>query len=219
MIDNTHGRNGRSQGMAFHVRPMTGADVHRCALVEREALPTLFPPTSFGRELGNRLAKYLVAESAVQGRQSAGTAGTGAAGGMAGLDDVRGRAAPGGAVGFIGIWYMAEQAHVAGLGVLPTKQGRGIGELLLIAAIEHAVMRRSKVMTLEVRESNYIARNLYRKYGFTDRGRRRGYYSDNREDAVIMTTDRLGGRAFGDSLERLVAAHVRSWGESVRRLA
>ena len=183
----------------------------RCALVEREALPTLFPPTSFRRELGNSLARYLVADSigeAPQGKHPTKmTAPTTCVGG----DDSK-------TVGFIGIWYMADEAHVVNLAVLAKHRGHGVGELLLISAIEQALERRSTVVTLEVRESNYIARNLYTKYGFTERGRRRAYSADNREDAVIMTTGSIGDTPFLERFRKLVGTHNIRRRPSVRRI-
>lgn len=183
----------------------------RCALVEREALPTLFPPTSFRRELGNSLARYLVADSIgeePQGKRPTKlTARTTCVGGDGGKT-----------VGFIGIWYMADEAHVVNLAVLTKHRGRGVGELLLISAIEQALERRSAVVTLEVRESNYIARNLYTKYGFKERGRRSAYYSDNREDAVIMTTGSIGDTPFLERFRKLVGCHKTQRGPSARHV-
>ncbi len=120
-------------------------------------------------------------------------------------------------MGFVGIWYMADEAHVVNFGVLAQHRGRGIGELLLISAIEQALERRSTAVTLEIRESNYIARNLYTKYGFTERGRRKAYYSDNREDAVTMTTGFIGDTSFLERFRRPVGSHKTRKGASVRR--
>ena len=199
---------------------MTDADVLRCALVEREALPTLFPPTSFRRELDNGLARYLVADSIgvePQGRHRTGTITerdqTGPPERTTSVDEDVGRT-----VGFIGIWYMADEAHVVNLGVLAEHRGRGIGELLLISAIEQALERRSTAVTLEVRESNYIARNLYTKYGFSERGRRRAYYSDNREDAVIMTTGVIGDASFLERFRKLAGSHSARMGPSASHI-
>jgi ribosomal-protein-alanine N-acetyltransferase len=94
-----------------------------------------------------------------------------------------------------------------------------LGELLLISAVEHAQDRGSRIVTLEVRESNFIARNLYRKYGFTERGLRKAYYSDNREDAVIMTTEPIADLSFRYGFARLVSAHSLARGASVRRIS
>ena len=92
-------------------------------------------------------------------------------------------------IGYGGVWMVLEEGHVCTLAVRPTWRGRGLGELLLAGLIERARERGAEVMTLEVRVSNVAAQNLYLKYGFHVAGRRKGYYSDNREDALIMTTD------------------------------
>ena len=73
-------------------------------------------------------------------------------------------------------------------------------------------------MTLEVRTSNHAARNLYLKYGFKERGVRKAYYSDNGEDALIMTTGRIDLPAFAKHLKTVVQAHERRWGCSERVL-
>ena len=73
-------------------------------------------------------------------------------------------------------------------------------------------------MTLEVRASNKGAQNLYKKYGFEAVGLRKGYYTDNHEDAVIMTTDTICEAPFQERLERLRKAHEEQWGHSVRLL-
>ncbi len=69
-------------------------------------------------------------------------------------------------------------------------RGRGIGELMLLAMIERSIELGAHEVTLEVRVSNTVAQNLYRKYGFEVVGRRPGYYRDNNEDADLMTAVR-----------------------------
>jgi ribosomal-protein-alanine N-acetyltransferase len=66
-----------------------------------------------------------------------------------------------------------------------------LGELLLLGLLDEARRLRARLATLEVRVSNSAAQALYAKYGFEQVGRRKGYYSDNREDALIMTTPEL----------------------------
>ncbi len=92
-------------------------------------------------------------------------------------------------LGYGGFWMMLDEAHICTLAVRPEWRGRGLGELLLASLIERAFEREAKVVTLEVRVSNFVAQNLYEKYGFKVVGQRKGYYSDNHEDALIMTTD------------------------------
>jgi ribosomal-protein-alanine N-acetyltransferase len=91
-------------------------------------------------------------------------------------------------VGYGGFWLMVDEAHISTIASHADWRRRGIGELLLIAMIDGATQVGARVVTLEVRVSNTDAQALYRKYGFDVTGSRKHYYSDNREDALIMTT-------------------------------
>lgn len=89
-------------------------------------------------------------------------------------------------VGFIGFWLIIDEAHVANVAVDREYRRRGIGELLLRYAFAAAQAKGAKGITLEVRESNQAAINLYHKLGFVEAGLRPHYYSDNDEAAIIM---------------------------------
>src|SRR5438067_1149864 len=99
-------------------------------------------------------------------------------------------------VGYAGIWVMTDEAHITTIASHPNVRGQGIGEFLLVALIHRGVEIGARWMTLEVRASNAIAQNLYRKYTFTEMGVRRRYYSDNGEDALVMWTDALDSDSF-----------------------
>jgi len=216
--------------MPFALRLLREADIYQCADIEREAFPSQFPPTSFRRELKNRMASYLVALA----RDEAGAepAATPPPGGERTLAGTLVRTARmlwdgGGAhrdegqdlvAGFLGTWYMVDEAHIVSVGVRRQYRGLGVGELLLIGAVEHALTRDVAVVTLEVRSSNAVARNLYRKYGFEDRGLRKGYYADDREDAIIMTTPPIRGHEFQDLFQVLRREHQERWGPADREL-
>jgi ribosomal-protein-alanine N-acetyltransferase len=195
----------------------------------------MLPPTAFLRELKNRLAAYLVAGRRGEdggtrlGAESA-TAGTGVIGStVAGLlHDARDllRGSEVGleperdfVAGFLGTWYMVDEAHIVSIGVRRSHRGRGIGELLLIAAIEQAMDRGAEVVTLEVRPSNMVARNLYGKYHFKERGVRKAYYADNREDALILTTDSIQRPPYPGVFHTLAKQHERHWGQAERVLS
>ena len=94
-----------------------------------------------------------------------------------------------------GLWVMVDEAHVTTFAVDPRWRRRGVGERLLLGLLDIAVTRRAREATLEVRLSNMPARRLYEKYGFRPVGIRPRYYSDNGEDALIMTTDPLDSPA------------------------
>lgn len=91
-------------------------------------------------------------------------------------------------VGYGGFWLMVDEAHISTIATHVDWRRRGIGELLLVAMIDGAVQVGARWVTLEVRVSNNTAQTLYRKYGFDVTGMRKRYYSDNNEDALIMTT-------------------------------
>jgi ribosomal-protein-alanine N-acetyltransferase len=90
-------------------------------------------------------------------------------------------------VGYLGYWLLVDEMHLSTLAVHPEMRGRGIGERLLLAGLEQAWSHGAEMSTLEVRPSNKVALELYRKYGFELVGRRRAYYQDNNEDALLMT--------------------------------
>ena len=98
--------------------------------------------------------------------------------------------------GFSGIWMMADEAHITNIAVRQEYRGKGIGGLLLIATIDLAHQLNASFLTLEVRTSNSAAQKLYARYGFARTGLRRGYYLDNKEDAVIMSTETFASPVF-----------------------
>ena len=141
---------------------MTFDDLPAVQAIERASFVTPWPNDAYRNELAtNRLASYVVARAG---------------------DTI---------VGFAGLWVMVDEAHVTSFAVHPRWRRRGVGERLLLALIDIAVTRRAREATLEVRLSNMPARRLYEKYGFRPVGIRPRYYSDNGEDALIMTTDPL----------------------------
>jgi [ribosomal protein S18]-alanine N-acetyltransferase len=95
-------------------------------------------------------------------------------------------------VGYAGLIAYADEAHVSTIGVATDRQGEGIGALLLDALLAEAD-RRSPVVLLEVRADNELAQGLYRRRGFTEIGRRRGYYQPSGADAVVMKRELLRG--------------------------
>ena len=94
-------------------------------------------------------------------------------------------------IGFVGYWHVIDEAHISTIAVHPGWRGHGVGERLLRAALKHALGLGATMATLEVRVSNVAAQNLYRKYRFEEVGRRKQYYRDNGEDALLMTVKPL----------------------------
>jgi ribosomal-protein-alanine N-acetyltransferase len=183
-------------GEAFRqiLRPMQVGDIAQVMEVEQQSFPTMWPATAFKRELErNRLARYL---AVVERRPQAPRVGLATP------------VAPRSGFGR----FLGGLRHVlAGDGVLPPPEERR--ELVVIAAIETALRERQSVVTLECRVSNAAALRLYAKYGFQQVGLRRCYYSDNKEDAYILTADGIGTPSYGRRFQRLRDEHRERWGE------
>ena len=144
------------------VEPMRPEDVPLVHEIERLSFRTPWPAYAFEQELkGNRLARYVVARAG---------------------DRV---------VGFAGVWLMVDDAHVTTFAVHPDWRRQAIGRQLLLNLAELSVAIGARRMTLEVRVSNGAAQALYRSFGFEIVGRRPRYYTDDGEDALIMTTPEL----------------------------
>ena len=163
--------------VAVRVEPMTLDDLPAVHAIERASFAVPWPDDAYRSELRtNRLASYVVARAG---------------------DDV---------IGFAGLWVMVDEAHVTTFAVDPRWRRRGVGERLLLALLDLSVARHAREATLEVRLSNVPARRLYEKYGFRPVGIRPRYYSDNGEDALIMTTEALASPAMRERVARLRAA-------------
>ena len=98
---------------------------------------------------------------------------------------------------------MVDEAHITTFAVHPGWRRRGIGDRLLLELLDIALERGAREATLEVRLSNLPARRLYEKFGFRPVGLRPRYYTDDNEDALIMTTPTLETPGMQDRIERL----------------
>jgi ribosomal-protein-alanine N-acetyltransferase len=106
-------------------------------------------------------------------------------------------------VAYGGLWVILEDAHITTVAVHPSHQGHRFGERILIRLLDESIERGACWVTLEVRESNVAAQALYKKYGFTVVNTRRGYYSDNDENALVMWAGNLKGAVFQNRLNAL----------------
>jgi len=137
-------------------------DLPAIQVIERAAFSAPWPANAYKTELEtNKLAHYLVVRV---GEEIA---------------------------GFAGLWLMVDEAHVTTFAIAPAWRRNHLAERLLVATFDIALDRRATEATLEVRLSNLPARRLYEKFGFRPVGIRPRYYSDNNEDALIMTTEPL----------------------------
>jgi ribosomal-protein-alanine N-acetyltransferase len=98
-------------------------------------------------------------------------------------------------IGYAIGWFVQDEVHLVNIAVKKKHQTHGVGSLLLRRVIEEACTARKRFITLEVRASNVGAQEFYSRFMFRVVGIRQGYYSDNREDAVLMTLE-LPGTTF-----------------------
>jgi ribosomal-protein-alanine N-acetyltransferase len=156
------------------IEPMTLDDVPAVHRIERASFPVPWPDYAFRQELQtNRMAHYLVVRAGTE------------------------------AVAYGGMWLMVDEAHITTFAVLPLWRRRGIGGRLMLALTCVARDLGARVMTLEVRLSNLPARALYVRFGFRPVGLRPRYYSDNGEDALIMTTEPLSSPGMIGRIEQV----------------
>lgn len=206
--------------LSYYIRKMRYEDVPQVTEIDREAFPTQWPQPNYRRELGNRLSHYYVvcdegrpvrqtAEKESPDKDSTGL--------ISRLRQIfkPGRFSGDGPsrftsdyiVGFVGFWIMSDEAHITSIAVREECRQQGIGEMLMISVIEQSMELKARLVTLEVRISNTAAQNLYTKYGFAKAGVRKGYYTDNREDALMMSTDHINTPEFNAQLQQLKEAN------------
>jgi [ribosomal protein S18]-alanine N-acetyltransferase len=166
----------------IRVERMTLDDIPLVHEIERASFPVPWPAYAFRQELeANRLARYLVVRA---GQET---------------------------VAYAGIWLMVDEAHVTTFAVLPAWRRKGVGARLLLAVLHLAMEVGASVATLEVRLGNVAARRLYQRFGFRPVGVRPRYYSDNGEDALIMTTDLLTSPQMQRRLDDLSQHYSGDW--------
>jgi ribosomal-protein-alanine N-acetyltransferase len=141
-------------------RSMRLEDIPIICEIEKESFTTPWTSAAFHNELtNNQFARYMVMESE---------------------DEI---------LGYGGMWIIMDEAHITNIAVRKKHRGKKFGERLLLEMQKTAGFLGVARMTLEVRPSNRVAQGLYEKLGFYGVGVRRGYYTDNREDAIIMWVD------------------------------
>src|SRR5699024_277992 len=89
-------------------------------------------------------------------------------------------------IGYVVLWLVLEDAQVTNIAIAPEYRGYGIGEQLFGFALQYLLKQGAKQLSLEVRKSNEVAQNLYKKFGLKKGGVRKNYYPDNGEDAFVM---------------------------------
>jgi [ribosomal protein S18]-alanine N-acetyltransferase len=213
----------------YQIRPFEERDIPQAIDIDKQAFPTQWPhPTysSYKNELKNRLAHYIVISklndiSQNNFKEEIHVKNNSLSGRLLWLKGLLfpyrrvSRDLPPPAreciIGIAGIWVMVDEAHITTIGVRNDYLRQGFGELLLISIINLALQLNADVLTLEVRISNTPAQALYKKYGFKEVGIRRRYYSDNSEDAIIMTTEPIMSHGFGVQFQQLCDKHQHKW--------
>ena len=217
------------QSLPVSVRRLQAKDIDQVVSIEKEAFSPLWVSSSFKRDLNNKRASYLVAcfdedfsqeeilaeieldqsndpRSPTLWSRVLGRMGFSSNAGPERENDAFDIA------GYVSVWYQGDEAHITEIAVKEGLRSRGIGELLLIGSLMAAIDYGSKVMTLEARVSNFIAHRMYQKYSFKSVGIRKAYYSDNREDAVIMTTVPIDTDEYHGLFTELQSTYHNRWG-------
>jgi [ribosomal protein S18]-alanine N-acetyltransferase len=172
---------------------MREADIATVQEIEREIFSTPWPRNAYYRELASRSsAHYLVLRQEGPVEIPVG---------------IQGSDFDPSIVGYGGMWRMYDEAHVTTIGVRHDLQHRGFGRVLFAGLVQAAYDMGAKWVTLEVRTSNENAMKMYEAFGFKVIGRRKGYYTDNGEDAIVMWSDSIHSprvrRAYESNLERI----------------
>jgi ribosomal-protein-alanine N-acetyltransferase len=149
------------------IRRMRLEDIEHVSRLERRCYALPWSSSAYVTEVGNPSAYYTVATE---------------------IDNT--------IVGYAGMWVIMDELHITTIAVEPSQRGRKIGERLLLDLIEEGLSRGGNRATLEVRERNTVAHNLYLKYAFEDVAVRKNYYSDNGENALIMWANDLFSDAY-----------------------
>lgn len=155
------------------VYPMAQEDITDVTYLEKVCFGTRWHPTSFQRELANPNSIHFVARLGTK------------------------------AVGFFGYWLIIEEAHITSVAVLPQYRRMKIAQFLLLKLMEDCIKKNVKWATLEVKETNIPAQELYKKFGFTIYGKRKRYYQDDDTDAFVLWTDDINTPKYRELLDVL----------------
>ncbi len=182
-------------GQSLSLDLMTESDIATVQEIEREIFATPWPRNAYYRELASRASAHYVvlrqenADERPPGYRSPDFDPT--------------------ILGYGGMWRMYDEAHVTTIGVRKDLQNHGYGRILFAGLVQAAYDMGGKWVTLEVRTTNENAMKMYEAFGFKVIGRRKGYYTDNGEDAIVMWSDSIHSprfrKAFEQNLERIEA--------------
>jgi ribosomal-protein-alanine N-acetyltransferase len=163
------------------IEPMREADVPVVQEIERFVFSSPWPRNAYYRELSSRNNSYYVVLRRYH---------------QAGDEET---------VGYAGMWRMHEEAHVTTIGVRHDLHHQGYGRVLFAGLLQAAYEMGARWVTVEVRASNDNAQRMYEGFGFKVIGRRKGYYTDNGEDALVMWSDSILSPRFRAAFEENLA--------------
>ena len=196
--------------LLYRVEPMTSMDIPAVMQIEQEAFSAPWSARAYDYELQyNEMAHYYVVRSQTDaGARARPRAATPASWWQRLVRREKDVSVPpalgqNDILGYGGFWLMVDEAHISTIAAHHDWRRRGIGELLMFSMIDAGAEIGAQMVTLEVRVSNLNAQALYRKYGFEVTGRRKGYYSDNGEDALIMSTPTITTAEFQRRVQEL----------------
>lgn len=141
----------------MEIRKATELDLEGIYTIEECSFSKPWSKESMKKDLANPIATYFVAEEAGQIK------------------------------GYIGVWNVMSEGQVTNVAVEQNARGRGIGQKLVSALVEHAKEIELEMILLEVRRSNEVAKRVYSKAGFEEIAVRKNYYSSPKEDAIMMS--------------------------------
>ncbi len=144
---------------------MTLADIDSVVMIDRESFSMPWSAQFYRSELNDNPAAYLYVAETGEGEREV--------------------------VGYLGFWFIVDEAHISTFAIHPGFRMRGFGRALLKYALEQAAAFGAEVVSLEVRASNRTAAAIYESFGFGVTGRKQGYYQDNGEEALFMRLDDL----------------------------
>ncbi len=169
--------------MLYTIRPMEPGDVSMVIAIESLSFPTPWPASAFLYELRKTNSHYYVLLKPAAGRIASHERGW-----RHWLRRMSGLPEEGQVIGYVGFRFQGDRAHISTIAVHPDWRREGLGELLLLTAIEKALNQQASKVTLEMRVSNHVARRLYRKYDFQLKDTLAKYYRDG-EDAQLMAVE------------------------------
>ncbi|MBI3752768.1 MAG: ribosomal protein S18-alanine N-acetyltransferase [Deltaproteobacteria bacterium] len=150
----------------FHnlqILPMTLNDMEDVLAIEKFSFSSPWPRSQFEKEIKNPLSHQFVAKIIRDGKEIV--------------------------MAYTIFWVAADEAHILNIAVHPDFRRQGIAKTLLVFALNRIEEMGGRGVFLEVRRSNIAAQRLYIKFGFREIGVRKGYYGDNREDAIVMALE------------------------------